>query len=423
MEISRRRVLTGGAVGAFGLASGVALGRATAPNVEPSDPDGDPDGDEASVPFRAARQAGIETPSQRHAALVSFEVVERDRAAMRDLLAEWTDVGEALCAGRAVANDTGEATGLAPARLTATFGFGASFFDDECAPRAARPARLVDLPTFPGDALEDAWNGGDLVVQVCADDPTVVSHAVRQLRRTGNGRVASRWMQNGFLPQAPGQTSRNLFGQVDGTANPAPGSSEFDELVWARAGDGPDWMTGGTFMAVRRIRMNLTMWDRMGLDVQEAAVGRRRDSGAPLTGGDEFAALDLDAERDGQPVIATDAHVRLAKGTGPGMVRRGYSFDDGPRATVGATVEIPAEMDHAQHDQMDHMPMGAAMDDHDSGLLFIAFVRDPARQFVPMQQALSDGDALGHFLAYTSSSLWAVPPGARTGAIAAEIYR
>ncbi len=417
MELGRRQVLAGGAMGAVGIAAGVALGRATASDAGPAVSE-EPS---ATVAFRGERQAGIETAPQRHVALASFDVVDRDRAGVRDLLGEWTDLGEALCAGRAVANDTGEATGLGSARLTVTFGFGASFFDDECAPRSARPARLVDLPAFPGDALEDVWNGGDLVVQVCADDPTIVSHAVRQLRRIGSGRVASRWMQNGFLSQVPGQTSRNLFGQVDGTANPAPGSPEFDELVWARAGDGPDWMTGGTFMAVRRIRMNLTMWDRMGLDVQEGAVGRQRESGAPLTGGDEFTPLDLDAERDGEPVIAPDAHVRVAKAAGPGMLRRGYSFDNGPRPTNAPTVEIPTEMDHAQHDQMDHAPLGAAMDDHDAGLLFIAFVRDPATQFVPMQQALSDSDALGHFLVYTSASLWAVPPGTRTGAIAAAL--
>lgn len=58
-------------------------------------------------------------------------------------------------------------------------------------------------------------------------------------------------------------------------------------------------MTGGTYLATRRIRMMLTMWDRMGLDVQEATIGRRRDTGAPQHGGDEFTTVDLDATRDG----------------------------------------------------------------------------------------------------------------------------
>ena len=39
-----------------------------------------------------------------------------------------------------------------------------------------------------------------------------------------------------------------------------------------------------------------------------------------------------------------------------------------------------------------------------------------------MQQALSSGDALGHFLAYTSAGLWAIPAGASSGAVAAELF-
>lgn len=66
--------------------------------------------------------------------------------------------------------------------------------------------------------------------------------------------------------------------------------------------------------------------------------------------------------------------------------------------------------------------MVAAMDDHDAGLFFAAFVRDPSTQFVPMQRALSENDALGHFLAYTSAGLWAIPAGAPEGAIGAGLF-
>ncbi|MEZ5229042.1 MAG: Dyp-type peroxidase [Acidimicrobiales bacterium] len=299
--MDRRAFLTAGGAGLAGVAGGVLVGRglaatddsddtATAAAARPvvlSEP----------IAFRGSRQSGIDTPSQRHAVFAAFDVVVREPSAMAALMATWTDAAETLAAGEPVAEDTGEATGLGPARLTVTFGFGASLFDDQCAPVSARPAGLVDLPEFPGDQLEDAWNGGDLLVQVCADDPTVVSHALRQLRRTGQGTVALRWSQAGFLPQAGDATPRNLFGQVDGTANPAVGSDQLDELVWVT--DGPDWMTGGTYLRSRRIRMMLTMWDRMGLDVQEATIGRRRDTGAPLTGGDEFTEPDLDATRNG----------------------------------------------------------------------------------------------------------------------------
>lgn len=369
------------------------------------------------VVFRGRHQAGIATPSQRHATVAAFDVTERERATVGDLLAPWTDLAEQLTAGRSVHGDSGEATGMGPARLTITFGFGPTFFDDACAARSARPAGLVALPEFPGDQLEPAWNGGDVVVQVCAEDPTVVSHALRQLRRAARGVATVRWNQAGFLPQAAGSTPRNLFGQVDGTVNPRDGAA-LDDLVWVD--EGPDWMLGGTYLATRRIRMMLTMWDRMGLEVQESTVGRRRSDGAPLTGGTERSEPDLDATRDGELVIASDAHVRVAKLAGPGMLRRGYSFDDGPRA-VTVEVEVPAVMDHAEHGRMDHSAMTAAMDDHDAGLMFAAFVKDPESQFVAVQQALSTNDALGHFLAYTSADLWAIPRGAESGPIAGEL--
>lgn len=48
-----------------------------------------------------------------------------------------------------------------------------------------------------------------------------------------------RWIQAGFRrsygSEKPGTTMRNLFGQVDGTTNPAPDSAEHERVVW---GDG-----------------------------------------------------------------------------------------------------------------------------------------------------------------------------------------
>lgn len=422
MTLSRRDLLKAGALGGVAVTTGAALGGL---GVRLADDDERESSAAASVTFRASHQAGIATQPPRYASFASFNVLTRREPETKALLGAWTEAAEALCTGRTVADDTGEATGMGPARLTLTFGFGASFFDDGCAPRAARPSRLIDLPAFSGDQIDSEWSGGDILVQACADDPVAVSHALRQLRRIGGGQAQLRWMQNGFLPGGPGKTPRNLFGQVDGTANPAPGSDAFEQLVWVQKGEDRDWMAAGTFMAVRRVRMNLTMWDRMGIPVQEAAVGRRRDSGAPLSGGGEFTALDLHAiDGGGNPLIASDAHVRLASVAGPGMFRRGYSFDNGPRSpeVSAATMQLPDSDQHAQHGQMDHSAMAAAMDDHDAGLMFVAFVRDPAVQFVPVQQALSAGDALGHFLINTSSGLWAIPPGAVSGAIGSGIY-
>jgi deferrochelatase/peroxidase EfeB len=125
-------------------------------------------------------------------------------------------------------------------------------------------------------------------------------------------------------------------------------------------------------------------------------------------------------------VIAADAHVRLAKLAGPGMLRRGYSFDNGVLPGVGpaAPVATGGGMSHSAHDPTmahDHTASGH-VHRHDAGLLFVAFVRDPTSQFVPVQHALSANDRLNSVLAYTSSSILAIPHGATQGSIAAGIF-
>lgn len=108
-------------------------------------------------------------------------------------------VGEGAYGGLAEAapDDTGEALGLKPSRLTLTIGFGPSLFE-KFGLKDQRPEALVDLPKFPGDALEKARSNGDLCIQACADDPQVAVHAIRNLARIGFGKVAIRWSQLGF---------------------------------------------------------------------------------------------------------------------------------------------------------------------------------------------------------------------------------
>jgi deferrochelatase/peroxidase EfeB len=74
------------------------------------------------------------------------------------------------------------------------------------------------------------------------------------------------------------------------------------------------------------------------------------------------------------------------------MLRRGYSYDDGwdPAASDGA---------------------GRL----DAGLFFMAYVRDPVAQFVPMQQRLANADALNRFITHVGSALFAILPGAPEG--------
>ncbi|WP_425567902.1 Dyp-type peroxidase [Nonomuraea dietziae] len=103
-------------------------------------------------------------------------------------------------------------------------------------------------------------------------------------------------------------------GHKDGTANPRAGTAAFDDAVWVSGPDEPSWFTGGTYLVFRKIRMDLPKWDTSTALQQDQSIGRRRDTGAPLSGGHEFTPPDFGrAGPDGEPCDP----VRLPPGSGP----------------------------------------------------------------------------------------------------------
>ncbi|MFB7734226.1 iron uptake transporter deferrochelatase/peroxidase subunit [Streptomyces sp. NPDC056112] len=395
---SRRAVIGWGGAGiALGA---VAAGGAVAMTKAGSDLD--PVGAEAggAVEFHGAHQAGIATPVQDRLHFAAFDVKTDDRAEFVRMLKDWTaaarrmtagkEVGEGAYGGLAEAppDDTGEALGLKPSRLTLTIGFGPSLFE-KFGLRDRRPAALVDLPKFPGDNLDRSRTGGDLCIQACADDPQVAVHAIRNLARIGFGKVAVRWSQLGFgktsstTPDA--HTPRNLFGFKDGTRNIAgTETGRLDEFVWVGDKDGganDAWMHGGSYVVARRIRMNIETWDRAPLQEQEDIFGRDKGEGAPVGRAKEHDEPFLKA-------MKPDAHVRLSHPDANGgitILRRGYSFTDG---TDG---------------------LGRL----DAGLFFLAYQRDPRNGFIPLQRKLAASDALNQYIQHVGSAVFAVPPGVR----------
>jgi deferrochelatase/peroxidase EfeB len=336
-------------------------------------------------------------------------VVTTRRADLERMLRDWTSAAERLTIGRPVDDpatsaalpptDTGEAEGLHPARLTLTVGFGPTLFEldgvDRFGLAAQRPAALVDIPAFPGDALEADRSGGDLCVQACGDDPQVLFHAIRNLTRIGRGVVRLRWSQEGFgrtsSTTAAQATPRNLLGFKDGTDNLRAGTDELDDNVWVAAADGPTWMAGGSYMVTRRIRNLIEVWDRSSLAEQERVIGRVRSTGAPLGSSAERDPIDLSAtDAAGLPLIDPSAHVAVANQDALGIhiLRRGYNFTDGLDPRVGQL---------------------------DAGLFFIAYQRDPRAQFIPMQQKLAASDLLNEYIKHVGSAVFAVPPGVVPG--------
>jgi deferrochelatase/peroxidase EfeB len=364
---------------------------------------------EGVVPFRGERQAGIVTPAQDRLHFVALDLTTDNRERVRALLQKWTTAAERMTAGAETAPggavggnpdgppaDTGEALGLPAAKLTLTFGVGPGFFDKLGLDPALRPAGLAELPRFTLDQLDPALSGGDLCIQACADDPQVAVHAVRNLVRMGFGTTAVRWSQLGFGRTSSTSTAqatpRNLFGFKDGTRNlKAEDGPELDRHVWVQPADGPPWLAGGTYLVARRIRMHIEIWDRTSLTEQETIVGRTKGEGAPLGATGEFDPADFTAiGPDGQPRIGEVAHIRLASAealNGVRILRRGYNFVDGS-------------------DGQGHL---------NAGLFFLAFMRDPHAQFVPMQRALANNDVMMEYIEHTGSAVFACPPGVADG--------
>lgn len=405
--LSRRRAIALAGAGVAGVAGAAAVGGAL---VNGASTDDTPDPAAGSVAFNGEHQAGIVTPAQDRLHFVAFDVITKDRDRLIGMLKDWTAAAARMTAGRdagevgAVAgvpeappDDTGEALGLPPSGLTITVGFGTTLFRDATGKdrfglAARRPAALADLPRFPGDVLDDAISGGDLCLQACANDPQVAVHAIRNLARIGMGVVSVRWSQLGFGRTSSTShtqaTPRNLFGFKDGTANLKLEETDLlRDHLWVRPGDGPDWMTGGAYLVTRKIRMIVETWDRTSLAEQEMIVGRSKGSGAPLGGADEFDEPDLAAKgADGEPRIALTSHVRLAHPTvngGARLLRRGYNFVDGS-------------------DGLGRL---------NAGLFFMAYQRDPRRQYVPIQRSLSRQDDMNEYLKPVSIGLFACPPG------------
>ncbi|WP_431981199.1 iron uptake transporter deferrochelatase/peroxidase subunit [Streptomyces qinglanensis] len=392
-----RRALLGW--GGAGLALGAVAAGGTATALHNDEADAAAASAGQAVPFHGAHQAGISTAVPDRLHFAAFDVTTEDRDELVQLLKDWTTAAARMTAGHAVGegafgpvpesppDDTGEAAGLKPSRLTLTVGFGPSLFGkDRFGLAERRPEALVDLPAFPGDKLEKARSGGDLCVQACADDPQVAVHAIRNLARIAFGKAAIRWSQLGFgktsstTPEA--QTPRNMFGFKDGTRNVSGSDRKaLAEHVWVAEKDGPAWLAGGSYLVARRIRMHIETWDRTSLKEQEDIFGRDKREGAPVGKAKEHDEPFLKA-------MLPTSHVRLAHPDahdGARILRRGYSFTDG---TDG---------------------LGRL----DAGLFFLAYQRDVRRGFIPIQRSLARDDALNEYIQHVGSAVFAVPPGVR----------
>src|SRR5215470_9806747 len=384
MNVSRRNFLRGAAAGTAGtaLTAGVLAGGARA------------DGSTAhgtlaaaSYPFHGTHQAGVLTPGPAGT-----------RAALAGLMRTLTDRARFLTSGGTppdlgVGHPPPDSDVLGPTvpadGLTVTVSVGSSLFDGRYGLGARAPRKLTPMRVFPNDSPDPAWLHGDLLLQLCANHPDTIHHAIRDITRHTRGAMQLRWKMAGYnSPPRPSGTSRNLLGFKDGTANPAGGLA--GSLVWVDDPAEPAWAQGGSYQVVRLIRMLVEFWDRVSLNEQEGMFGRRRDSGAPLDGSGEFDTPDYAAEPKGN-VIPLDAHIRLANPRTPAtarqrIVRRSYNYDLG--------VDLNGNLQ--------------------AGHIFVAYQQDVRRQFETIQERLIDEPLVDYVQPFGGGYFYTLP-GVRDG--------
>lgn len=405
LPADRRRVLLGlGAAGGI-IAGGLRQPSAATAGADSGNVTAAPPSDDTGQrhPFYGRHQAGVTTPRPAAGMVASFDIVATTPAELMQLFQRLTERAAFLTQGgvppavdpRLPPPDSGIlGPVVTPDNLTFTVSVGASLFDDRFGLAERRPVQLSRMSRFRNDALDASLCHGDLSVQLCANTPDTIIHALRDVVKNLPDLMVLRWVQAGSVPVLPAvagkppESARNFLGFRDGSANPDSADAPLmNRLVWVQAGQGePAWATDGTYQVVRIIRNFVERWDRTPLREQERIIGREKASGAPLGGGTEADVPDLVADPDGK-ITPLDAHIRLANPRTPQtqdslILRRPFNYSNGV----------------AKSGQLD------------MGLLFICYQASLERGFIAVQRRL-DGEPLEEYIKPVGGGYFFTLPG------------
>jgi len=402
--ISRRGFVTGavsaGAGAAVGVGATLAIGSSSHHGHHRAEPS------PTFVGFEGDHQAGVTAlPIPEQGLVASFNLQVKDRAGLEATLRAVTDEIRGLMAGKPPSVrdpafppvDSGILGEKPPPdNLSIVVGVGASLFDDRFGLADRKPKELVKMPFLANDKLDPKLSHGDVSIIFEAGHNDTVQFALRQLMRRTRGELVLNWMIDGYARgigagRADGATTpRNLLGFKDGTGNLVVDDADvMDRHVWVGPGDGePAWAVGGSYQAVRIIRMFVEFWDRTQLIEQETIIGREKVSGAPMGLSGEFTDPDYASDPKGER-IKLEAHIRLANPrtaeTDENLIlRRGFNYSRG--------------FDGAGR--------------LDQGLAFIAYQRSLQKGFLTVQERLK-GEPLEEYVLPVGGGFFFTLPGVK----------
>jgi deferrochelatase/peroxidase EfeB len=355
-------------------------------------------------PFYGLHQSGIVTPRPAAGMVATFDVIAATPEDLVRLFETLTTRIALLTQGwtppqldpRLPPPDSGLlGPVVTPDNLTVTLSVGSSLFDDRFGLGKVKPVHLSRMAGFKNDALDPALCHGDLSLQFSANSADTNIHALRDILKATPDLVVLRWKQEGYVPALtakPGQTpesARNFLGFRDGSANPnASDAALMDKIVWVQpATDEPSWTAGGSYQAVRIIRIFVERWDRTPLQEQQTIIGRKKASGAPFDGRTEADTPEYANDPNGK-VTPLDAHIRLANPRTAEtqaniILRRPFNYSNG--VSKSGQLEM--------------------------GLLFIAYQSDLDRGFIAVQRRL-DGEPLEEYINPIGGGYFFTLPGA-----------
>ncbi len=353
--------------------------------------------------------AGIAFPNtvQRVCAFLQYDMNEGTSAKdLQLLLARWSAAAATMMAGKTIGTirpdvaaaapkDNAIAAELPTSNLTIAFGFGPTLFDSRFGLEKFKPANFTELPRITGDRFEASEQGSDFGIWIRCDDTQVTLHAIRQLQRIAYRTAKMKHVHNGYLSikqhEGEDEIHRSIHGFQTGITGVGT-ERQYNDFVWVSSEHtDQEWFQGGTYMVYRDTFFEMDTWDIDDIGDQELLMGRRKDTGAPLSNPDGKATdpFDFNAkDEDGNYLVDPNAHCRLVSEEYLGfkVYMGGYDYYNG-LTDRGTT---------------------------DAGFINMSFV-NKVENYIEMRDQLGKHDLANEYYFDQKSGLYAVPHAPKTG--------